>query len=1261
VIRASLPSLLLVGCLSLGAAEPVDPLGASLPWRTALHHDPSLEEPLLRLVAVWREAGREAELIDLYRTHCQAWRQDAGAWAVGARILAATGSTEIETWLDQAIAACPDDAYLQVLLAEHRARRGLEGRGEALATAVEKATDPARRRAYARLLLLHLCEAGRAEQFDQAIASFMAAGPQDDDASLRLVGELMERGRHEVAAGWLQRLAPQAAELQVERELLLARCRQRQGEAAAAAQLLDELLARLDHAYWRRGEVLRQRLALVDGPEQREALFDTLRAAVAERPGEEQTRLDLATAEQYFGRDGQALDLLREAVTALPASTALEQACIEAFQRCGDYRGLEQWLTQRLAADPRRLDLRERRVELLFTLERGEAAQRELDTLLAELDPALATERRLHLARRLARVGLDEQARALFAAVCAAKPARLDHLAEWLALVDEAERLRLLTPERLGVEAAGEHVRSLVRWLRQQSLSAEAVRLLELQLALREDDQNRHLLLRCLVDLGGLRRAGEELERLRGGIENLADYQRWLEDASLVYAGDPDFLWRELVRQRGEAGSLQRALSVCERLSQDPGQAERLLVWLEREVPIWPDDSRAQVRRIQVELLARDVAHRDDLLQALTLLADEDAERSDDLLLRRLSISFGFGGLEPDPEVLDGVVWERVRDVRSLSRVASALVQQHPEAAQPAFRRLIELEPQERRHWQGWLDALHRSDDGMAFARGVRRVLAAPELDLSPDIRRDLAESLRDALWITISRGLVWGQADNAQLRALVDEVAALRRPDDAAWLLWARLRLARLDNDPLAAAEARSGLLARCSQEEGLTLPDGSWCSMAELQHLLVGQPTVALPDAPPLPAYRLRWQTEGQAVLGRLGDLLLLQREQDLVAVERSSGKLLWQRKLADPRLQPCCGEGLVVCAGGSDSVLAYDATGTLLWRTQLGGALLGLTMTTGNRVLVVNEADELILIDGRNGRRLRRFPAPELQTDDDHGDLEEAMMTVYGGEEGRLGPLLLAAEGSRVFVGGDRPRILDLESGELHWDFSRLRRSRGQVSLHGQLAAGGGWNLRPQSSGYFYLQDWGSDESGLNSRPMLINDVVGALLNARQDPFARAELHHDRLVVTVHGSPLVLNLGMPPAAGGGGYYVQGRWIGAWRGRQLLLDAEVDFTDASQGSNISFADGGMDPLPLAAGPAIAACLSGNLLLSVHARQVLLTDLDGLVERGRWSFDEELQASFEPQTDADYGIQPLTCRIEGDLLLLCNGRRVVALEHAGE
>ena len=41
----------------------------SLPLRTVLHHDGSLEAPFERLTAMYRESGRLAELVGLYRQH----------------------------------------------------------------------------------------------------------------------------------------------------------------------------------------------------------------------------------------------------------------------------------------------------------------------------------------------------------------------------------------------------------------------------------------------------------------------------------------------------------------------------------------------------------------------------------------------------------------------------------------------------------------------------------------------------------------------------------------------------------------------------------------------------------------------------------------------------------------------------------------------------------------------------------------------------------------------------------------------------------------------------------------------------------------------------------------------------------------------------------------------------------------------------------------------------------------------------------------
>src|SRR5690606_6897012 len=75
-------ALLLIAVLVAAPARADEPAAEqdlaarSLPLRTALHQDPSLEQPLQRLLAMYREAQRVDELLGMYRAHLRAYPRD---------------------------------------------------------------------------------------------------------------------------------------------------------------------------------------------------------------------------------------------------------------------------------------------------------------------------------------------------------------------------------------------------------------------------------------------------------------------------------------------------------------------------------------------------------------------------------------------------------------------------------------------------------------------------------------------------------------------------------------------------------------------------------------------------------------------------------------------------------------------------------------------------------------------------------------------------------------------------------------------------------------------------------------------------------------------------------------------------------------------------------------------------------------------------------------------------------------------------------
>lgn len=142
------PSLLQCAALSLALAfhgraqepaKPADDLTAkSLPFRTALFHDPTLAPPLERLLALYRKGGRAKELVDVYRRHVAQYPADLGALTVFIRLLAATDDPESGSFARKAAERVPENAFLQFLLFEHLQKAREAGALDALDRAITK-------------------------------------------------------------------------------------------------------------------------------------------------------------------------------------------------------------------------------------------------------------------------------------------------------------------------------------------------------------------------------------------------------------------------------------------------------------------------------------------------------------------------------------------------------------------------------------------------------------------------------------------------------------------------------------------------------------------------------------------------------------------------------------------------------------------------------------------------------------------------------------------------------------------------------------------------------------------------------------------------------------------------------------------------------------------------------------------------------------------------------------------------------------------
>lgn len=1101
--RPALALALLLVAAGTGVAED-DLLARSLPYRTALHHDPSLGPPLERLLALYQEVDRVADLAGLYRRHLQDYPADARAWAVLVRLLTASGDLDARSTLEQALAHCPDDGYLRFLQAQAAHRRGEAEAREHLAQAVATASDQERRRTWARELVSWCAEAGDEAGLAAAVTGWRShPGPVTD--SLRLARLLLDHRRPLVAGRVVADLTAGDAEEGVELELVRAECERLAGDAEAAGARLDALLGRLEPGYWRRDEVLRRRLGLVDDATARMALIDDRRAAAAARPLDEAAWLDLARVQHAFDRRHEALATLRQAAERLPASSAIETALREQFRHVDDLTGLAAWLGERIAHNPGRLDLLREQIEALYLLERFAEAQAGFQTLVERLPPAEAQAQRLALARELRPLGLVAPARDLLEAAFAAEPDRLDLLREILELDHQEAPGRVVArlqawspPAGVAVEAAVD----LARWLLAKGFVLDAKAVLEPQLARSPHHPDINVLLAQAyrrLGLGEVRRA--RLERLRSDARTVADYRRWLETLIDGQAEENlgSLLWPELERLAGEADlapgrRLERELAVVALLAEVGDQGELLVAWLEAAVARAPADHRPAYRLPLIAALERGRSPLSVLQPHLLALADEVPEQEQAALARLLVIqSRSFAGADHEAPILDPTWLARVRpeaidDLELLAGLRAALANgDHLELLVRVLQRQLALEPADLALWEGWLTTLLTLGQEERFRTEARRLLANHHrVTLPADRRQQLRRAVVASLWRSLARAEAGTGPDPVAGLELLTQAEALITKADRSWILYARAHLHHRLGDHQAVTSLLDQLAG--SEADEIVFPDGLRLGLDHARCLLAVAPAPAPAVAPVTTAPTLAWRvpvTGGVLELAVLTGAVVVRDRSGVVAFDRATGKRRWAvpAPVDDELAAILLADLRQLLAAGPDRVLLVEpgrvtsraSDGTIAWRAETAAAMATAAIGDGVVVLVEDGGRAVSCRDLATGKLRWRHgasavtPLPAAVTA--RGTWTTGFVhNRYLQAEPAPAPRVAVGGGLVLVVGAGQGRLHDLRDGTVAWDFASNQEPDLPVELARRPAARAvGWSQDHVEQRNYHHDHW------------------------------------------------------------------------------------------------------------------------------------------------------------------------------------------------
>ncbi|MEX0653618.1 MAG: PQQ-binding-like beta-propeller repeat protein [Phycisphaeraceae bacterium] len=1222
---------------ALDASEALSEQTLSL--REALHHDPTLEAPLDALLDAYREAGELESLSQLYRDHLEGWPDDVGAHIVLLRIAIATHDPEIDQHLHAALQHHPDHAYLHYLRHEIAEAAGDADALDALARAIELEDRPDRRRRWIDRLLTLATREDRPALIDEHLQLLARLAGDAVDDRLEAAQQMLEHDRPKLATKLmhetLERSMP--AETGVTAQLLTARAEAAAGDLDTAGDRLDTLLERLAPDYWRRTEIMRQRVAWLGDDDARQAMIDAARARVADRPDNEAAAVELAELLQALDRRQAAMEVLLEAGERLPRSRELETRTLDLLEALRDEAARADYLARRLEQQSDRRDLRLLHARSLYTLGRSEQAHAAMEQALAGLDEGQRLTELIDTARLLRRSLAPSDAAALLEQAMALDGGRFElrrELAELYQLLDRAPAAAALFDDA-PTDVAIEHLLDAVDFLIEQEHHRRARALLEARLAETPDHLELHLrLLEAQAGLEAWRSANQTITHSRPLADTTTHYRRWL-DAAATFHGELDTLDRFLEAERSRIDA--------DRAGWDDAAAARRSVFIDALVQHRHSAKAAAMLQADLERDPPEAVRRVLLRQLVAVLPNDDEHREQHLnaLMEHDPASASMARAHLAASAMDNRDTARARTLLEQVAVSelddAALLRQLQELAarvglhevrQAATARLPRVSPGNFGHWQQWFDDLAEAGQEHQLRVGLRQVLAGVnELELDDADRATVRQQLRASYWRSIRQALEQG-ADEPLLDALamvdaLDRLAGRNLPE-AAWATWVRALVLNRRGEDEARDEAlatleRLGERLAAQSETGdvlIALPDGMAISLsraaalarADYVAVMDEASASALSAAVPADAQgpsgdaatRLGWALRTRqpvAAVGPAGDGRVLVTEHDgsMTAVDGVSGKRLWRwepersqgwspgQNMAMSRLliaRPAVDvEGGRVYVAGPQTLYAVSLeSGELVWRTPLPDTTSDRHTVAGVRLAV--HAGQVIVFDPQRGR-LQWYDTTtgkltrerRVLPASDHATWQTSGMSVHDG---------------RLLVYADEAALVDAETGAVAWMTQLAERP-----VRPGAAAGGG----------------GGSPFASVSRHMVVSGSYGMHTThhtggRNPGPPRVAVLEDGRMTAFVNQSITLLGTDLLTTEQREGRYISG-WFAGMAGDEavFVLQSQARLVNVRTGDHrfVQLSDLNM---PQDSNEPLGTVVDGAMLHVVNRRQVVGYDL---------------------------------------------------------
>ena len=923
----------------------------SLKYRTAIHYDSLLQQPIDSLVKLYRDAQRVDELIGLYRSHVEQYPDDGGAKAALIRILRKVDRPGADELIATAAPLHHEFAPLQYLLYLFLSERGDERAAETLSRAIDLEVNPAKRRDWTEELL-QIAESDSDSELARAqLEKLLVEDGQSTAALLSLAGLMQRCEYHELSIVALNNAtelkpSPDAA---LEIELLLANAEHQMGNDTMAGKRLDAVLAKLAPVHWRRREIMSLRVNVLASPEERVAMLQKAAALYKENPESEALTLDYAALLVASEKQTEAAKLLVDRSAVLSGSQAIEIRALELLDEVNDTTLYQTYLTSRLEQQPDRADLRFRLVKIHYANGDDADAQQDFKSVVAGLEPDDISEKILELQRYLRRIDRVDAAGTYLERYLRNYPARLDvarELAEIYVKLEKPDEVNTLVGRVNSPAAELENLIDFVEFLLAEGFPVGAKQVLGEKIAVDASQFDLGLLLiQADSELGDRAAAQIQIDRVRKLATGSARYAKWLETAMLASAKFEvveSFLDQEQGRYSFSNGAwspekVERFMSLSE-FGKQRLFTDRVAAGIREQLAqaSLAEDLRLRLKRFLVSVLEEEVASVDETISLLTELKSDDPANEIEYQLR-IGMAYHRGlRLDFSEKILAEVDYGEVESTNLLRKSVPVLLEyEFNEEAERALETINRLEPSDVFSWEKRLGILAAGGREKVFRSVIRSLRDG---DAKMKLRPATDVILRDHLLASYYRSmgdLLHGR-ESKKMEEMLPYLSLIDREEVETeaklWSFWSRAFILGQLGRAADAAGARLQFKAEM-EKTGLSVvrfPDGLTLDRKAAFDLLDQNGVADLAMSGGNASFLLQQPELGWAFelgeeqrivrFAESGEVILVLDDLSTIhAIDRLSGKLLWQKSFSSRKVAEVADHSLWTGSGDSAKVVA------------------------------------------------------------------------------------------------------------------------------------------------------------------------------------------------------------------------------------------------------------------------------------------------------------------------------------------------------